>query len=72
MPDANETQETPKCPTCGELMISPEGTPLCVTALAQSYQDDDGSWQRHQESRHPIRQEEVDYLNAHGVYSQFI
>jgi len=72
MSDVNETQSTPKCPTCGEIMISPEGTPLCVTALARSYQGEDGAWKREEGSRHPIRPEEVAYLDAHGVYNQFI
>ena len=64
--------DTPKCPTCGELMIAPEGTDLCLAALAQSYKDESGAWKRIEGSEHPLRQEEVDYLSAHGGYSQFI
>lgn len=72
MPDRDETQDTPKCPTCGVLMVAPEGTFLCMTALAQSYQDEKGEWRRQEESRHPILAEEVAYLNDHGVNRQFI
>jgi hypothetical protein len=72
MPDAHEPRDTPKCPTCGEMMIDPEGTFLCVTALAQSFKDEDGTWRREEGSSHPIRTEEVAYLDAHGAYGQFI
>lgn len=72
MTDRQETATTPKCPTCGALMIAPEGTYLCTTALAQSYQDEDGTWRRLEESHHPMREEEIDYLVVHGMYRQFI
>jgi hypothetical protein len=72
MPEADETTGTPKCPTCGVLMVAPEGTFLCVTALAQSYQDESGEWRRDEASNHPILPEEVEYLKAHGMPKQFI
>lgn len=72
MSDAIDVRDTPRCPTCGEMMIAPEGVYLCVTALAQSYKDDDGSWKRLEESRHPVLPDEVAYLEAHGVPNQFI
>ena len=72
MSEFDETKEMPKCPTCGALMIIPEETFLCMTALAQSYQDEGGEWRRVDESQHPLRPEEVAYLNAHGVNRQFI
>ena len=64
--------ETPKCPTCGELMIAPEGTFLCMTALAESYQDESGAWQREEGSTHPVLADEVTYLEQHGLFRQFI
>ena len=70
MPARDET--TPKCPTCGVMMIVHEGTFLCTTALAQSYQDEHGEWRRLEESRHPVLPEEIAYLKAHGLYGQFI
>ena len=72
MTESHETEETPKCPTCGVLMIAPEGVFLCTTALAQSYQDDSGAWRRVAESSHPVRDEEVAYLEKHGLYREFI
>lgn len=72
MPEHDETTGTPKCPTCGVLMIQPDGTYLCLTALAQSYQDESGAWKRVEDSDHPIRPEEIAYLEAHGMYNEFI
>jgi hypothetical protein len=72
MPEAHETHDTPRCPTCGELMIAPEGTFLCMTALAESYQDESGAWLRMEKSSHPVLDEEVAYLKKHGVFRQFI
>ena len=72
MTESHENDETPKCPTCGVLMVAPEGTFLCTTALAQSYQDESGAWQRVEGSRHPVLDEEVAYLEKHGLYRQFI
>jgi hypothetical protein len=65
-----ETTDTPKCPTCGELMIAPEGTFLCVTALAESFRDENGEWRR--DGAHPLLPEEIAYLDAHGTFRQFI
>jgi hypothetical protein len=67
-----ETHDVPKCPTCGELMIAPEGVYLCVTALAESFQDGGGAWRREEESAHPLLDEEVAYLEKHGTFRQFI
>jgi hypothetical protein len=68
----DETHDTPKCPTCGQLMVAPERTWLCNTALAESYQDDAGEWRRDPDSRHPLLPEEVEYLGKHGANRQFI
>jgi hypothetical protein len=72
MLESHETHDTPKCPTCGELMIAPEGAFVCITALAESYQDESGTWQRIEGSAHPVLDEEVAYLEKHGVIRQFI
>ena len=64
MSEFDETKELPKCPACGALTIAAEDTFLCMTALAQSYQDEDGEWRREDESRHPLRPEEVAYLTS--------
>jgi hypothetical protein len=53
-------------------MVAPEGAYLCVTALAESYEDESGGWRREDESAHPMLDEEVAYLERHGLVLQFI